>query len=92
MLKQGKTVKTLASSAALIAALGVGAVLGSPGVAQAQEDTTTTVVEDSTDATTGTTTEDAAEDTTTPDPDGSDRAARSEICDHAEESEASATA
>jgi uncharacterized protein HemX len=94
MLKQGKTVKTLAASAALIAALGLGAILGSPGVAQAQEDTTTTAVEDTTDATTATTVaEDSGDDTTTSDSESSDRPARGdENCDRADgETESSAT-
>lgn len=80
MRMQSKTVKTLAGSAALVASLGLGAVLGSPGVAQAQEDTTTTVVADSTDATTATTIADnAGDDTTTP-----DRPTRGDQnCDHA---------
>ncbi len=55
MHTRSKTVKTLAASAALVASLGLGAVLGSPGVAQAQEETTTTVVDDSTNATAATT-------------------------------------
>jgi hypothetical protein len=77
MLTQNKMVKTLAASAALVAGFGLGAVLGSPGVAQAQE-TTTTVVEDSTSATTDTTvaTDDSAtteDSATTDDSDGAVR-------------------
>jgi hypothetical protein len=49
MLTQSRTVKTLAASAALVATLGLGAVLGSPGVAQAQEETTTTPDSESSD-------------------------------------------
>jgi uncharacterized protein HemX len=83
MLRQSTTVKTLAASAALVASLGLGAVLVSPGVAQAQEETTTTVVEDPSNATTDTTV--ATDDSTTTDNTGnSDRAATADHnCDDA---------
>jgi hypothetical protein len=62
MPRERFTIRALGIAALIVAALGLGMVLGVPDMAVAQEDTTTTVVEDdSTDTTVDESTEESEE-------------------------------
>jgi len=97
MLKTPKTVKGRVASAALVAGLGLAAVLAAPGTSFAQEDTTTSTVDDTetttaddvTDVTTDTAKDESGEDT---EDTRSDRPARvDDECEPVESEDGSST-